>query len=52
MVRANLAVLGKIDLESFCIVLKTKRCHGKQNIFTVDSLALFLLTFLGSYLEV
>lgn len=43
---AYLSVLGKVDLEGLGIVFKAQRSHGKENIFTVDSLALFLLALL------
>jgi hypothetical protein len=42
----DLAILGKINLKSLCVVLKTERGHRKQNILAVDGLALLLLTFL------
>lgn len=49
--RAYLPVLGQIDLERFGIIFKAQRCHGKEDILTVDSLALLLLTFLGCYIH-
>jgi len=43
-----LAILGKVNLKSLGVVLKTKRGHRKENILAVDGLALLLLTFLRS----
>jgi hypothetical protein len=40
------AILAEINLECFGIVLEAKRCHGKKDVFTIDSFALFLLTLL------
>lgn len=40
------AILAEINLECFGIVLEAKRCHGKKNVFAIDSFALFLLALL------
>lgn len=44
----DLAILGKVNLESLGIVLKTERGHREQNILAIDSLALLLLALLRS----
>jgi hypothetical protein len=44
---AYLSISGQIYLQGLRIVLETQRRHGEENILAVDSLALFLLAFLG-----
>jgi len=45
----NLSVLCKIDLENFSIILESKGSHSKDDIFSIDSLSLLLMTLLRSY---
>jgi hypothetical protein len=40
------AIFRQVDLESLCIILETKRSHGKEDILAIDCLPLLLLTFL------
>jgi hypothetical protein len=44
---AYFAIPGKVDLESFGVVLEAKRSHSKENILAIDCLALLLLALFG-----
>jgi hypothetical protein len=45
--QTHLSITGEINLQRLAIILKAKGCHGEENIFTVDRLALLLLALLG-----
>lgn len=46
------SVSSQVDLERLAIVLESERGHGEQDILTIDSLTLLLLTLLGCCLEI
>lgn len=45
--KTHFAIFGEIDLERLGVVLEPKRGHGEENVFSIDRLALLLLTFFG-----
>lgn len=40
------SVLGKVDLQRFCIVLESGGGHGEQDVLSIDRLSFLLLTLL------
>lgn len=45
--RIYLAILGKIQSKRFCVLFKSQRVHGVQQVVAVDGLALFLLALIA-----
>lgn len=43
-------VFREVDLQGFGVVFESERCHGKEDILPIDSLAFLSLTLLRSYI--